>query len=52
MTIDRISEMLRWSDGESKVFPPTLLYNEGWLLRLILDWFSTHEVKDHPISFS
>jgi hypothetical protein len=52
MTIDRIGEMLRWSDGESKVFPSTLLYNEGWLLRLILDWFSTHEVKDHPLSFS
>jgi hypothetical protein len=21
-------------------FPPTLIYNEGWLLRLVIDWFS------------
>jgi hypothetical protein len=52
MTLDRIAEMLRGCDGDSNVFPPTILYNEGWLLRLILDWFSTHRVQNHPLSFS
>jgi hypothetical protein len=32
-------------------FPPTILYNEGWLLRLVVDWFSKSGVADHPLSF-
>ena len=32
-------------------FPPTTLYNEGWLLRLVVDWFSTSGITDHPLSF-
>lgn len=32
-------------------FPPTILYNEGWLLRLVIDWFSESGVTDHPLSF-
>lgn len=30
--------------------PPTELYNEGWLLRLVLDWFSRHPETEHPLS--
>jgi hypothetical protein len=29
-----------------------LLYNEGWLLRLTLDWFSAHRDVNHPLAFS
>ena len=32
-------------------FPPTILYNEGWLLRLVIDWFSESGVTNHPLSF-
>lgn len=32
-------------------FPPTILYNEGWLLRLVVDWYSTSGISDHPLSF-
>lgn len=32
-------------------FPPTIIYNEGWLLRLVVDWFSNLEIVDHPLSF-
>ena len=32
-------------------FPPTILYNEGWLLRLVVDWLSTSGITDHPLSF-
>ena len=32
--------------------PPTELYSEGWLLRLVLDWFEAHRAaNDHPLSF-
>lgn len=32
----RIHEMLEASDTEAPVFPPTIIYNEGWMLRIIL----------------
>ena len=32
-------------------FPPTTLYNEGWLLRIILDWFAQNETDEHPLTF-
>ncbi len=38
-------------DHENPNFPPTILYNEGWLLRLIVDWFSASKITDHPLSF-
>ena len=31
--------------------PPTLLYNEGWLLRGVLHWFSQHRDIEHSLSF-
>ncbi len=49
--IERICMMLESCATESSLFPPTLLYNEGWLLRLVLDWFSTHSVTEHPLNF-
>jgi hypothetical protein len=39
-------------DHDLPNFPPTILYNEGWLLRLIVDWFSSSGITDHPLSFS
>ena len=38
-------------DNEKPYFPPTILYNEGWLLRLLVDWFSTSGITVHPLSF-
>ena len=35
--LERISEMLKAVDGASPHFPPTVLYNENWMLRLVLD---------------
>ena len=40
MVNQRIAELLSMSDGPGRVFPATDLYNEGWMLRLVLDWFS------------
>ena len=38
-------------DHENPNFPPTILYNEGWLLRLVVDWFSSSGITDHPLSY-
>jgi len=38
-------------DYENPNFPPTILYNEGWLFRLVIDWFSSSGITDHPLSF-
>ena len=46
-----IQEMLDAASSEWPLFPPTLLYNEGWLLRLILAWFAAHPGRAHPLSF-
>ena len=43
--------MLEQCSTEDTVFPPTILYNEGWMLRLVLDWFSTLRESDYYFSF-
>ena len=50
--INQISKLLKLCESENTVMPPTLLYNEGWMLRIILDWFSDQESNNHPLSFS
>jgi len=47
-----ISDLLKRCETDDNVFPPTDLYNEGWLLRVILDWFSKQDPSDHELSFS
>lgn len=49
--IERIQEMLVASGDSSRVFPATILYNEGWLLRLVLDWFSRQAGDGHLLRF-
>ena len=50
--LQRIYALLETCTSDIPIFPPTLLYNEGWLLRLILDWFSVHQVSNFPLAFS
>lgn len=52
MAITRIFEMLLAVVGSAPHFPPTELYNEGWLARLVMDWFSTHAVPGHALNFA
>ena len=43
MLIDRVADILaRCSSRDATTMPPTELFNEGWLLRLALDWSSDH----------
>ncbi len=44
--------MLQAVGKPGRVFPPTTLYNEGWLLRLVIDWFSRRLGKSHSLAFS
>ena len=48
---EKISEMLRLASSDSRNFPATIFYNEGWLLRLVLDWFSRNHADGHSLGF-
>src|SRR6056297_3202708 len=48
---DRVSELLQRCGTDTPVLPPTELYNEGWMLRLVLDWFENRPAVDHPLRF-
>jgi hypothetical protein len=52
MPLAKINEMLRLANTENRIFSATILYNEGWLLRLVLDWFSRHRSLRHPLNFT
>jgi hypothetical protein len=52
MSIEKIATLLGRCNGPEKNFPPTDLYNEGWMLRLVLDWFSSNPGIDHDLAFS
>jgi hypothetical protein len=47
-----IHRLLEACATDSPHFPPTLLYNEGWLLRLVLDWLAEHAGAGPPLQFA
>ena len=56
MYINKIAQMLRntsklESNSPLHRFPPTLLFNEGWMLRLVLDYYSSNRNLSHQLSF-
>jgi len=50
--LDSITRLLRRAEGEDRPFPPTLLFEEGWMLRLVLQWFAKSNTTDHDLSFA
>lgn len=48
--VDRVCEMMARAGGSDSVFPATVLYNEGWLLRLVLDAFDRYRPFGHPLA--
>ena len=51
MILDRIAGLLESCDGDAPRLPPTHLFNENWLLRLMIDWFARHpEAGPFPIA--
>ena len=47
---DTIGSMMRSCATTSPVFAPTMMFNARWLLRLVLEWFSSHEAAEHPLA--
>ena len=41
----KITELLEMCGDDNPPMPPTVLYCEGWLLRLVLHWFWEHKTK-------
>ena len=48
----RIADLLAAADKPDSALPPTDLYNEGWMLRLVLDWFSKNQPEKAAIKFA
>lgn len=51
MALQRILAMLQTCTTDAPLFPPTTLYNDTWLLRLLLNWFSAYNLPEHPLAF-
>ena len=51
MVIDSLHNLIDEVDSEPARFPRTLQYNEGWMLRLILNWYSRHILPGHALEF-
>ncbi|MDQ2949733.1 MAG: hypothetical protein M3Y27_27975, partial [Acidobacteriota bacterium] len=48
----RILDILGTVVGETPQLPPTIVFNEGWMLRLTLDCLSRLPRLEHPLAFS
>ena len=49
--IEKVADLLDRCDGADSVMPPTALFNEGWLLRVVLDWYSRQPTSHSPFAF-
>jgi hypothetical protein len=50
MITERIKTMLEACEAGQPTFPPTVLFNENWLLRIVIDWFADHSGDRYPLS--
>ena len=50
MITARIKAMMEECEAGKPAFPPTTLFGEGWLLRVVVDWFARHGGDRYPIS--
>lgn len=47
----RVTDILSSAGNKDAPIRATELYNEGWMLRLVLDWAQKHAPSDHPLRF-
>lgn len=47
-----IEALLKGLDTDARVMPPTQLYNEGWMLRLLVDRYASVGLKNEPTPLS
>ena len=50
MILSKVQSLLESCSTAKACFPPTILYNEGWMLRLTLDFFLTLRIPNHILS--
>ena len=50
MITGRIKAMLEACEAGRPPFPPNVLFNESWLLRIVIDWFDRHGGDRYPMS--
>jgi hypothetical protein len=50
--LNSIQQLLTLAEKEDRNFPPTLLFEEGWMLRLVLRWFAESTIAGHDLSFA
>lgn len=50
--LNQVFNLLENCSTSHSKFPPTDLYNEGWMLRVILDWFYIHNSNNHELTIS
>lgn len=50
--LESIVRLLRRAHREDRPFPATLLFEEGWMLRLVLQWFAESKTTSHDLSFA
>jgi hypothetical protein len=48
---NQVAKILSSAGAKDSPLRPTELYNEGWMLSLILDWCSTNAKEIHPLYF-
>lgn len=48
--MDRVRTMLEACEGAKPAFPPSTLFGEHWLLRVVVDWFERHGGDRYPLS--
>jgi hypothetical protein len=51
MNLERVHRIIDLVLSSSPPFPPTDVFSEGWMLRLVLDWFSSHNLPGHDLTF-
>jgi hypothetical protein len=51
-SLESIAALLRRAGTDTPPFPPTLLFEEGWMLRLVLQWFAESGASSHDLSFA
>ena len=49
--LERIAQIQGRADEPGTPIRPTEVFNEGWMLRLVLDWMAAEGQPDHPLSF-
>src|SRR5262245_13997077 len=52
MPLPQINSLLEARARPNPPFPPTDLFQEKWLIRLVLDWFARHDNLKHPLQFA